>query len=144
MGSKQKPSTGAVVVTGASSGIGEACALRLDQLGFCVFAGVRRESDGTALQRRASGRLTPIFLDVTDAALIISARDTVAAAIGDSGLVGLVNNAGIAIGGPLEFLPVTEIRRQLEVNVIGQVAVTQAFLPFLRQRQGRIVNIGSL
>jgi NAD(P)-dependent dehydrogenase (short-subunit alcohol dehydrogenase family) len=136
--------TATVVVTGASSGIGEASALRLDRLGFRVFAGVRREEDGAALQRRASGQLTPLFLDVTNTSSIAASVDTVAAAVGETGLAGLVNNAGIAVAGPLEFLPVAEIRRQLEVNVIGQIAVTQAFLPLLRPGQGRIVNVGSL
>jgi NAD(P)-dependent dehydrogenase (short-subunit alcohol dehydrogenase family) len=135
---------GAVVVTGASTGIGKTCALYLDKLGFQVFAGVRKEADGDALKRKASTRLTPIFLDITDAASIASAADTVAAAIGKSGLVGLVNNAGTAVVSPLEFLPITELRHQLEVNAIAQIAVTQAFLPLLRQSKGRIVNIGSI
>lgn len=136
--------TGAIVITGASSGIGEACALHLDKLGFQVFAGVRRERDGAALQNRASNRLIPVLLDVTNAASITSAVDTVTTTTGGDGLVGLINNAGLAVAGPLEFLPVNDIREQLEVNVIGQIAVTQAFLPLLRQGQGRIVNIGSL
>jgi NAD(P)-dependent dehydrogenase (short-subunit alcohol dehydrogenase family) len=135
---------GAVVVTGASTGIGKTCVLHLDKLGFQVFAGVRKEADGDALKREASTRLTPVFLDITDAASIASAADTVAAAVGDMGLVGLVNNAGIAVVSPLEFLPITELRHQLEVNAIAQIAVTQAFLPLLRQSQGRIVNIGSI
>jgi NAD(P)-dependent dehydrogenase (short-subunit alcohol dehydrogenase family) len=144
MGTTQLPRTNTIVVTGASSGIGKACALRLAQLGFQVFAGIRQEADRATLQREASTRLTPIFLDVTDAASITSAADTVATAVGGTGLAGIVNNAGIAVAGPLEFLPVSEIRKQLEVSVIGQIAVTQAFLPLLRQGQGRIVNIGSL
>jgi NAD(P)-dependent dehydrogenase (short-subunit alcohol dehydrogenase family) len=133
-----------VVVTGASSGIGEACALHLDRLGFSVFAGVRREVDGAALQQKGSNRLIPILLDVTDADAIAAAARVVAATAGAAGLAGLVNNAGIAIAGPLEFLPVAELRRQLEVNVVGPIAVTQAFLPLLRQGKGRIVNIGSI
>jgi NAD(P)-dependent dehydrogenase (short-subunit alcohol dehydrogenase family) len=136
--------TGSVVVTGASSGIGEACALRLDRLGFQVFAGVRREVDGGALKQKASDRLTPILLDVTDAASIKSAADTLTALLGETGLTGLVNNAGIAVAGPLEFLPIDELRRQFEVNVIGQIAVTQAFLPLLRRGHGRVVNMGSI
>src|SRR6266699_3313713 len=134
---------GSVVVTGASTGIGEACALRLDRRGFRVFAGVRREVDGGALKQKASGRLTPIILDVTDASSIKSAA-AVAASLAEEGLSGLVNNAGIAIAGPLEFLPIDELRRQFEVNVIGQIAVTQAFLPLLRKGHGRIVNMGSI
>lgn len=134
-----------VVITGASSGIGEACALRLDRMGFRVFAGVRREADGEALWRKASsGRLVPVMLDVTDVMSIAAAAKVVAAAVGEGGLAGLINNAGIVVAGPLEYLPVEELRQQLEVNVIGQVAVTQAFLPLLRQGKGRIVNIGSI
>ena len=135
---------GAVVVTGASSGIGEACALRLDRRGFQVFAGVRKEKDGKSLKAKASDRLTPIMLDVTDDASIEKAAGSVSEAVGDAGLRGLVNNAGIAVPGPLEFLPLEEMRRQLEVNVIGQIAVTQAFLPLIRAGHGRIVNIGSV
>jgi NAD(P)-dependent dehydrogenase (short-subunit alcohol dehydrogenase family) len=133
-----------VVVTGASTGIGEACALHLDTRGWRVFAGVRREQDGQTLQRKASERLTPILLDVSDAASIAAAAEHVASAVGVAGLTGLVNDAGIAVAAPLEFLPIPELRRQLEVNVIGQVAVTQAFLPLIRKGHGRIVNIGSI
>lgn len=134
----------AVVITGASTGIGEACALYLDRLGFCVFAGVRKAADGEALRARASAHLTPLFIDVTDTAQIATAAQTVAAAVGSAGVVGLVNNAGIAVGGPLEFLPLAELRRQFEINVLGQVAVTQAFLPLLRQGRGRVVNMSSI
>jgi len=136
--------TGAVVVTGASRGIGEACALHLDRLGFSVFAGVRREADGDALKQKACNRLTPILIDVTDTASITSAVNIVANGVGEAGLAGLVNNAGIAVAGPLEFLPLARLREQFEVNVIGQVAVTQAFLPLLQKSKGRIVNLGSM
>lgn len=142
--SHQPERTGAVVITGASTGIGRACALYLDRLGFQVFAGVRRASDGEALQGQASGRLQPLFIDVTDAGLISAAVETVAAAVGRAGLAGLVNNAGIAVGGPLEFIPVEKFRQQIEINVVGQVAVTQAFLPLLRAGRGRVVNMGSI
>lgn len=133
-----------IVITGASTGIGRACALHLDQLGFRVFAGVRRDADGAALQSAASDRLTPLRIDVTDGATIAAARDQVGAAASGRGVFGLVNNAGVGVGGPLEFVPLDDLRRQFEVNVIGQVAVTQAFLPMLRQARGRIVNIGSI
>ena len=140
------PSTnrGAVVITGASTGIGRACALHLDELGFQVFAGVRREADGAALRREASERLVPLFVDVTDSAAIATAAEVVAAAVGEAGLAGLVNNAGIAVAGPLEAISIEDLRRQLEVNVIGHVAVIQAFLPLLRRARGRIVNMGSI
>jgi NAD(P)-dependent dehydrogenase (short-subunit alcohol dehydrogenase family) len=133
----------AAVVTGASTGIGEACALRLDRMGFRVFAGVRKDADAERLRQRTPS-LAPLFIDVTDAASIAAARERVAAAVGERGLAGLVNNAGIAVGGPLEFMPIAELRRQIEVNVIGHVAVTQSFLSLLRMGRGRIVNIGSI
>jgi NAD(P)-dependent dehydrogenase (short-subunit alcohol dehydrogenase family) len=136
--------TGGVVVTGASTGIGNACALHLDRTGFRVFAGVRRDEDAERLRSTASERLTPVKIDVTDAQSIASAAHEVEAALGDEPLVGLVNNAGIAVSGPVEYLPIAEVRKQLEVNFIGQVAVTQAFLPLLRRARGRVVNIGSV
>ncbi|HXK33003.1 MAG TPA: SDR family oxidoreductase [Dehalococcoidia bacterium] len=134
----------AVVVTGASSGIGEACALHLEGLGFDVFAGVRKQADADALRSRASAHLTPIMIDVTDEGTIRTAAEEVRTAVGPRGLHGLVNNAGIGVAGPLEVLPVDELRRQFEVNVIGQVAVTQAFLSDIRKARGRIVFMGSV
>jgi NAD(P)-dependent dehydrogenase (short-subunit alcohol dehydrogenase family) len=128
------------VVTGASSGIGEACALRLDSLGFRVFAGVRKPVDGDALKSKASERLTPVILDVTSEESIAGAVRMV----GDVPLAGLVNNAGIIVAGPLELVPMAMWRKQFEVNVLGQVAVTQAFLPLLRAGRGRIVNMSSV
>ena len=135
-----------VLVTGASTGIGEACALHLDRLGWRVFAGVRKPADGERLQEKAQpdGRLTPVALDVTDEGQVERALTTIAEAVGDDGLGGLVNNAGVARGGPLEFLPLSEWRDQLDVNVFGQVAVTKASIPLLRQAKGRIVFIGSI
>lgn len=143
MSLNQEAIRGAVVVTGASRGIGEACALHLDKLGFHVFAGVRKSADGDALQQRASHRLTPIRMDVTDSASIMSAVEIVSKSVEQAGLAGLVNNAGIVVAGPFEFLSTRKIREQFEVNVIGQIAVTQAFLPLLRAGSGRIVNMGS-
>jgi NAD(P)-dependent dehydrogenase (short-subunit alcohol dehydrogenase family) len=134
----------AIVITGASSGIGEACALHLDEKGFHVFAGVRKEADGIALKRRASDRLQVLRLDITNAESIAAAAAQVAAAVGPAGVVALVNNAGIVQPGPLEFLPVDELRRVLEVNVVGHVATTQAFLPLIRQGKGRVVFVSSL
>jgi len=132
-----------VVITGASTGIGAACAIHLSRLGFRVFAGVRKAADGEALKRLAPGALIPLMLDVTDAATINAAAASVASEVGEAGIAGLVNNAGIVVAGPLEFLPLDELRKQIEVNTIGQVAVTQAFLASIRQGHGRIVNIGS-
>jgi NAD(P)-dependent dehydrogenase (short-subunit alcohol dehydrogenase family) len=133
--------SGAVLITGASSGMGKACALRLSRGGFTVFAAVRKERDAQAL--RAAG-LFPIILDVTDEGTISEAFRTIEAAVGTAGLAGLVNNAGIAVTGPIKLVPLQELRRQYEINVFGQVAVTQAFLPLLRAARGRIVNVGSV
>ena len=132
--------SGNIVITGASSGIGRACALHLDQLGFHVFAGVRNPADGDALKSKSSERLSPILLDVTSEHSIARAVRS----IGDAPIAGLVNNAGIVVGGPLEMIPIALWRKQFEVNVIGQVAVMQAFLPLLRAGRGRMVNIGSI
>lgn len=135
---------GAILITGASSGIGRASALLLDKRGYRVFAGVRRAADAASLQKETSDRLVPVALDITDARQIAEARDVVERSVGPgNGLAALVNNAGIMVAGPLEFLPLNRLRWQLEVNLIGQVAVTQAFLPLIRQGHGRIVNIGS-
>ncbi|HEX3292331.1 MAG TPA: SDR family oxidoreductase [Solirubrobacterales bacterium] len=136
--------SGSVVVTGASTGIGRATALRLDADGYWVFAGVRKDADGQALAQAASDRLTPVTLDVTDVDQIESAREQVAEAVAAQGLVGLVNNAGVGGGGPIEFMPLDELRRTLEVNLIGQVAVTQAFIPLIRKGKGTIVFIASI
>lgn len=125
-----------VLVTGASSGIGEACALRLARAGWRVFGGVR---DDTAAERLRERGIEPLALDVTEAGQIAAAT----AAVGSS-LDALVDNAGIAIAAPLELVPLDELRHQLEVNVVGQVAVTQAFLPALRCARGRIVLMGSI
>jgi NAD(P)-dependent dehydrogenase (short-subunit alcohol dehydrogenase family) len=138
------PTQKSVVITGASTGIGRACALHMDALGWHVFAGVRREADAESLRREASGQLTPIFLDVTDARSIREAHSAVETSLGASGLAGLVNNAGIAYGGPVELLDLDELRRAFEVNFFGLIAVTQAFLPLLRAGRGRVVNMSSV
>ncbi len=134
----------AVMITGASTGIGLRCALRLDTLGFRVFAGVRNDGDGEKLTKASSDRIHPIKIDVTEPEQIASAAEQVRSALGGEGLYGLVNNAGIVISGPLEFLRLEDIRRQFEVNVIGQIGVTQAFTGLLRRARGRIVNISSI
>lgn len=133
-----------IVITGTSTGIGRATALDLDRRGFVVFATVRREEDGERLRSDASDRLRTLLLDVTDEPSTRRAAAEVDKAVGTQGLDGLVNNAGIARPGPLEFLELDDLRQQLEVNVTGQVAVTQAFLPLLRRATGRIVNVGSI
>ncbi|HTF34133.1 MAG TPA: SDR family oxidoreductase [Myxococcota bacterium] len=136
--------SGTVVLTGASTGIGRAAALHLDREGFRVFAGVRREADGESLRKEGSERLEPLLLDVTDAAAIAAAAKRVEAEVREAGLSGLVNNAGIGLGAPVEFLDLDELRRQFEVNVVSVVAVTKAFLPAIRRARGRIVNVGSI
>lgn len=135
-----------VLVTGASTGIGKECALRLCKMGWRVYAGVRRTKDGEALLDKAASkdRLIPIQLDVTSKDDIERAAKVISEAAGERGLDGLVNNAGIAVAAPLEFVPIDDFRRQLEVNVTGQLAVTQAAIPLLRKARGRIVNIGSV
>lgn len=141
---KRPAAPGAVVITGASTGIGRATALHLDRLGHWVFAGVRQEADAESLRQSSSGRLSPIFLDVTAAGSIQAATALVASQVGETGLAGVVNNAGIGLGGPLEFFPIDELRRQFEINLMGQLAVIQAFLPLIRRGQGRIVLVGSI
>jgi NAD(P)-dependent dehydrogenase (short-subunit alcohol dehydrogenase family) len=136
--------SGAVVVTGASTGIGRATALLLDSRGYRVFAGVRKESDASDLAKDGSDRLTPITIDVTKAEQIEAAKQEVGEAVGDEGLAGLVNNAGVGNGGPVETLDLQDLRNVLEVNLVGQVAVTQAFLPLIRRRKGTIVFIASI
>lgn len=133
-----------VVVTGASTGIGEACALRLDKEGWRVFAGVRKEEDGQRLKQQASDRLKPLMLDVTEQPQIDAAARTVMETVGETGVGGLVNNAGIGVPGPLEYLPIEDLRWQFEVNTFGHIAVTQSFLPLIRRGRGRIVNITSI
>jgi NAD(P)-dependent dehydrogenase (short-subunit alcohol dehydrogenase family) len=130
-----------VVVTGASSGIGAAIARELASRGFRVFGTVRRLADGQAL---VSARVVPVILDVTDGASIARARAEVEHALAGTPLGALVNNAGIPAAGPLELFPLEELRRVLEVNLVGAVAVTQAFLPLLKAARGRIVNISSV
>jgi NAD(P)-dependent dehydrogenase (short-subunit alcohol dehydrogenase family) len=136
--------SGAVVVTGASTGIGRATALFLDEKGYRVFAGIRKEADAESLAEEASDRLTPITIDVTKERSIASAKQKVERSVGEDGLVGLVNNAGVGDGGPVETIDLDVLRKVLEVNLVGQVAVTQAFLPLIREAPGTIVFIASI
>jgi NAD(P)-dependent dehydrogenase (short-subunit alcohol dehydrogenase family) len=132
---------GGVLVTGASSGIGAAIARELVVRGFRVFGTIRRPEDEAAL---ADAGAASIRMDVTDTASIAAARAAIERALAGRPLVALVNNAGIPSAGPLELVPLAELRRVLEVNLIGVVAVIQAFLPLLKASRGRIVNISSL
>jgi NAD(P)-dependent dehydrogenase (short-subunit alcohol dehydrogenase family) len=129
--------SGIVLITGASSGIGEATAHHLKTLGFDAVGAVRRDEDA---ERLGAADVRTVKLDVTDSESIAAA----AADLGTAPLAGLVNNAGIAVAAPLEFLPVDQLRRQLEINLVGQFAVTQRFLPALRAGRGRIVNVSSI
>lgn len=139
-----------VVVTGASTGIGWGCAKVLIKKGFKVFGSVRKQADAERLKKEFGANFTALIFDVTDAAAVKRGADQVAAALGSETLTGLVNNAGIAVPGPLLFLDIDELRHQLEVNVVGQLIATQAFSPLLgadssRQgKRGRIVMISSV
>ena len=137
-------SDAAVLVTGASTGIGRACALRLETLGFTVYAGVRREEDGIALKETAGPNLHPLLLDVTDMRAIDTAMELMRTDRRVARLAGVVNNAGIAVGGPAELISLDDWRRQFEVNVFGVIAVIQRSLPMLRKGGGRIVNMSSI
>lgn len=133
-----------ILVTGASTGIGRATALLLAANGWRVFATVRNDEDGERLESDAAGRLRPVMLDVTDPQSIEDAAAEIGEVLGDHGLDALVNNAGIGLTAPVEFTAPDALRRIFEVNLFGQVAVIQAFLPLVRRARGRIVNIGSV
>src|SRR5947208_7952004 len=135
-------SRGGVLITGASTGIGEATALQLDKAGFSVFAGVRKPEDGERLRSEGITVIHP--LDVTKGDEIAAAVETVEQGLNGSPLRGIVNNAGIGIGGPLEALDLDDFRRTVEVNTTSQLAVTKAFLPLLRRSKRRIVNMSSI
>jgi NAD(P)-dependent dehydrogenase (short-subunit alcohol dehydrogenase family) len=139
-----------VVVTGASTGIGEACVGKLIANGFFVFGSLRKEADALRLQQRHGEDFAPLLFDVTDEGAIALARDKVATALAGATLAGLVNNAGVALPGPLLHQPVAEFERQFEVNLFGQLKVIQSFAPLLCARDGRrgapgrIVNMSSV
>lgn len=139
-----------VVITGASTGIGYDAARYLIDRGFHVFGSVRKQADADRVQGELGEQFTPLLFDVTDGGAIETAVTHVTEMVGSNGLAGLVNNAGIAVAGPLMYLPLDELRWQMEVNVLGQLAVTQKFLPLLGavphapHPPGRIVNISSV
>ncbi len=142
--SESKRDLRAVLVTGASTGIGEATAKLLAAHGIHVFAGVRKAADGERLQSSSRGGITPVVIDVTDTESMRAAREVIETVCGNRGLAGLVNNAGVAYGGPLECTPVSVVRRLFDVNVFGALAATQEFLPLVRRGRGRIVNMSSI
>ena len=133
-----------VLVTGASSGIGRACALHLDSLGFRVLGTVRREADAAQLCESSSDRIIPLMLDVTDEASIAAVAQQVGRVVGPAGLYGLLNNAGVGFIVPLEAVSLADLRAVFEVNVFGAVAVTSALLPLLRLARGRLVSVSSI
>jgi len=112
--------------------------------GFSVLAGVRREEDAASIRTDSTVQLTPLMLDVVDQASVDAAAELVAETVADAGLAGLVNNAGIVVGGPVETTSIEDFKRQFEVNVWGLLRTTQAFLGLVRKAKGRIVNMGSL
>lgn len=140
---KQDQSNKSVLVTGTSTGIGRCAALELDQLGYQVFATVRNKQDAESIQSEASERLIPLMLDVTEPTSLDRAHEIVNLNVADAGLWGLVNNAAIGFVSPLEFAPLDDLRWLYEVNVFGLLAITQKFLPLIRQAKGRIINISS-
>ncbi|GAB2631094.1 SDR family oxidoreductase [Streptomyces capparidis] len=135
---------GAVVVTGSSTGIGRATALRLARGGYQVFAGVRTEQHGQDLCRAAQGSLEPLVLDVTNEKHITRAAERVLEATDGRGAVGLVNNAGVGITSPTEVVPMATVRECFEINLFGQLRMIQEFVPQLRRTTGRLINIGSI
>jgi NAD(P)-dependent dehydrogenase (short-subunit alcohol dehydrogenase family) len=145
------PPVKSVLITGASSGIGRDAALHLAEAGWEVYAGVRKAADGAAVKKaaeasQAAGKVVPVIIDVGDSESVAKAAKEVTKLVGSAGLGALVNNAGILVAGPLEFLPLDSIRNQLNVNVTGQVDVTQQFLPLLRKAGpgARVVFISSM
>jgi NAD(P)-dependent dehydrogenase (short-subunit alcohol dehydrogenase family) len=134
----------AVLVTGASRGIGLATARLLAQHGHRVFAGVRKPDSVSALVEEFPGAVVPLTVDLNEPGTYRAAAGEIAEQVGAAGLAGLVNNAGYAVPAPLEFLPLEELRAQMEVNLVGQLGVTQAVLPLLRAARGRIVNVSSI
>jgi NAD(P)-dependent dehydrogenase (short-subunit alcohol dehydrogenase family) len=142
---------GYVLITGCSSGIGKDCVHELIRLGFSVFAGIRNEADAGMLKREIpSENLYPVIIDVTLPETIKAAKLFIKRAIGNAGLVALINNAGIAIPGPLEVIDDEMLKQQFDVNVFGVVRICRAFIPLLRKyvasdsTRGRIINISSI
>ena len=131
-----------ILITGASTGIGKACAVYLAKKGFTVYAGVRKETDAENLKSICSERIRTVILDVTVPKLIADSLNIIENET-DGKLFALINNAGIGRSGVLEALPIEEIRKVMEVNVIGLMAMTKAMIPLLRKNKGRIINIGS-
>lgn len=139
-----------VLVTGASTGIGFAAAQAFIAKGYHVYGSVRKQADADKLQQELGKQFSPLLFDVTDGPAITAAAKKVEAEIGKEGLACLVNNAGVAVSGPMQLVPIDEMRFQFEVNLFGLLAVTQAFLPLLGAKEnpghapGRIIMISSV
>jgi NAD(P)-dependent dehydrogenase (short-subunit alcohol dehydrogenase family) len=138
------PTPRSIVITGASSGIGRATALRLAQRGWRVFAAVRKQSDAPEIRAGGSGSLETVLLDVTDRESIANAALEVTSRLDGRGLDGLFNNAGIGLVSPVECVQFDKLREIFEINLFGQIATIQAFLPLIRKARGRIINNGSV
>lgn len=133
-----------ILITGTSTGIGRATALHLDKLGYKVFAGVRKDEDAKALKREASENLVPLMIDMNDTNSMENAFKQVSAFADSEGLAGLMNNAAIPMGGPLEFFNPDQLQKGLQANLLGHIRMIQLFLPLIRKKKGRIINIGSI
>lgn len=139
-----------VVLTGASSGIGRGCVKVLIQKGFHVFGSVRKQADADSLLEEFGDKVTPLIFEATDVTAVKEAADKVKSIVGDTILSGLVNNAGVAVTGPMMHMPIDEFRYQMEVNTVGPIIAIQAFLPLLGavnppvENPGRIINITSM
>jgi len=132
-------------ISGCSTGIGRACALHFSSSGYHVFAGVRKESDAKSLREAdSSGNLEPVILDVTNELQLGELKAELNQRIGDTGLAGLINNAGVDGSGPLEFVDPNLVRSVFDVNLMGPLLLTQAFMPLIRTGKGRIITVGSL
>ena len=138
-----------IVITGASTGIGYACAEYMARKGWTVFPGVRKEADAEKL-RKLGDNVHPVMMDVTDTASVLAAAEEVRGALGGETLGGLVNNAGVAVTGPAIALPIEDFQRQMDINVTGVLRSTQAFAPLLgtdhelKGPPGRIIQISSM
>jgi len=132
-----------ILITGASSGIGRALSLKLANIGYQVFASVRNINDANDLQKLSNGIIVPLQMDITNQSQIDLAFDKIHSLVGEFGLTALINNAGIVVSGPLEFITISDMQLQIETNLIGTLRVTQAALPLLRKAKGKILNIGS-
>ncbi len=132
------------LITGASSGIGRASVLQMARAGWHVFAAVRKIEDGEKLQAENPASVTPVIMDVTDRSSVFAAAEQVSSQLDGRGLDGLANIAGVGIAGPLEYVSPGDLQQIFDINVFGQITVTQAFLPAIRRSRGRIVNITSV